>query len=212
MRHRVAGYKLNRDMEHRRAMWRNLAVSLFAHGQITTTVAKAKSVQPMVEKIITLARQDTLTARRRVIRAIGNPYAITFDVKEVDPADVPEYKINRYGELVSGPRVVKKLFGEIGPKYKDRDGGYTRIVRLAKRRIGDGGDLCVLQLVGDEEGPQISGQYSRRRDKANRRMVYAAELRKARAAEASAAPKAATNDAVVDAPASTDGAAEEKSE
>ena len=75
------------------------------------------------------------------------------------------------GKLLDGPRLVKKLFDEIGPKYADRDGGYTRIIRLAKHRIGDATQLCVLQLVGDEEGPQESGQYSRRREAANRRML-----------------------------------------
>ena len=75
--------------------------------------------------------------------------------------------------------MVKKLFDEIAPRYADRSGGYTRIIRLGKHRIGDGGDLCVLQLVGQEEsGPQVSGQYSRRRDKANHRMEVAARLRK----------------------------------
>ena len=67
----------------------------------------------------------------------------------------------------------------IAPRYADRAGGYTRIIRLSQHRIGDGGDLCVLQLVGQEEkGPQVSGQYSRRREKANRRMEVSARLRK----------------------------------
>ncbi len=179
MRHRIAGYKLGRDTEHRIAMRRNMAIALLTHGQITTTLPKAKSVQPMVEKIITTAKRGTLAARRQVIKAIGNPLHVDFDVKAVDPAGVPKHKINRYGELVSGPRVVARLFEEIAPRYTDRPGGYTRIVKLGKHRIGDGGDLCVLQLVGGEDGPQVSGQYSRRRDKANKRMEFAAKLRKA---------------------------------
>ena len=87
---------------------------------------------------------------------------------------------NKYGEIVSGPKVVKTLFDEIAPKYADRTGGYTRIIKLAKHRIGDGTSLCVLQLVGDEDmsAPQVSGQYSRRRDKANKRMEFAAAKRK----------------------------------
>lgn len=184
MRHGMAGYKLSRDTEHRWAMWRNMTVSLFVHGQITTTLPKAKSVRPLAEKLITLARKGDLTARRQAMRLINNPYAVGFDVKAIDPAKVPEFKINRYGEIVRGPRILKKLFDEIGPRYKDRAGGYTRIVKLAKHRIGDGGDLCVLQLVGGEEGPQVSGQYSRRREKANKRMEFAAKLRKARSAKA----------------------------
>ena len=188
MRHRVAGYKLGRDTEHRSAMRRNMAIALFTHGQITTTVPKAKSVQPFVEKIITAARKGDLTARRRVLKAIGDPFIVNFDVKHDDAPD--NYQVNRYGDLVGGPRVVQKLFDEIGPRYADRAGGYTRIVRLASHRIGDGADLCVLQLVGDEEGPQVAGQYSRRRDKANRRMEFAAKLRKDNAQTAVAEPQA----------------------
>jgi len=175
MRHRVAGYKLGRDTEHRRALWRNLAVALFTHGQITTTLPKAKSVKPFVEKLITAARKGDLASRRRVIAKLQDRII----VKNDDDTDVVR---NKFGEVVSGPRIVKKLFDEIGPRYANRAGGYTRIIRLAKHRIGDGTSLCVLQLVGEEEsGPQVKGQYSRRRDKANRRMEIAAKLRKAKA-------------------------------
>jgi large subunit ribosomal protein L17 len=183
MRHKVAGYKLGRTASHRRAMWKNMAVALFTHGQITTTVPKAKSVQAFVEKLITLARKGDLASRRRVLQQIGDPYMITHD-------DDENITRNRYGEIESGPRVVKHLFEEIGPRYKDRDGGYTRVVRLGRSRLGDGGDLCVLQLVGSEEGPQVSGQYSRRREKANRRMDRAAQLRKAAKSDEAQAPAA----------------------
>jgi len=192
MRHRVAGYKLARTASHRRAMRRNMAIAFFTHGQITTTVPKAKSVQPFVEQLITLARQGTLAARRRLIQALGDPIMVKSD------ADAGVDR-NKYGELVDGPRLVKKLMEEIGPKFADRQGGYSRIVRLGKHRIGDASDLCVLQLVGSEEGPQVAGQYSRRRNKANRRMDFAAKVRKSRTesadagtatAEAPAEPKA----------------------
>lgn len=176
MRHRVAGYKLSRDHEHRRALRRNLAVALFTHGQITTTVPKAKSVQPFVEKLITAARKGDLASRRRVVAELQDRIMVKND------ADT-DVKRNKYGELLDGPRVVKKLFDQIARRYTDRPGGYTRIIRLAKHRIGDGSDLCVLQLVGEEEtGPQVSGQFSRRRDKANKRMEVAARLRKAKTA------------------------------
>jgi len=180
MRHRVAGFKLGRDTEHRLALRRNMAIALFTHGQITTTVPKAKSVKPFVEKLITAARKGDLASRRRVIKAIGDPILVDRDLKDADRKDlaVDGYKVNKYYELLDGPRVVSKLFADIGPKYADRQGGYTRIVRLGKRRLGDGTDLCMLQLVGDEEGPQVSGQYSRRRDKANRRMEFAAQRRR----------------------------------
>lgn len=161
-------------------MWRNMAVSLFTHGQITTTLPKAKSLKPLVEKLISAAKKGDLASRRRVIKALGDPIMIR---KETDD----EVKRNRYGEVVGGPKVVKVLFEQIAPKYADRTGGYTRIIKLAKHRIGDGASLCVLQLVGndDESGPQVSGQYSRRRDKANRRMERAAKLRKESAPAAS---------------------------
>jgi len=191
-----------------------MAISLFTHNQITTTVPKAKSVQPFVEKIITMARRGDLASYRRVIKAIGNPIIVDFDVKDVDRAErramkADGYVINKYGELLRGPKLVKKIFEEIAPRYTDRPGGYTRIVRLGKHRIGDGADLCVLQLVGDEQGPQVSGQYSRRREKANRRMEFAAKLRKARAADAEEAKpdveeEATTATAVEQAPPETE--------
>ncbi|MFG0251161.1 MAG: 50S ribosomal protein L17 [Phycisphaeraceae bacterium JB051] len=180
MRHRVGGFKLGRDTEHRKAMWRNMAISLLTHGQITTTVPKAKSLKPFVEKLITLAKKGDLASRRRVISQIGNPIMVKFD-------EDPDVSRNKYGELVDGPKLVKRLFDVIGPQFADRNGGYTRIVRLGKHRIGDAGDLCVIQLVGEESGPQVSGQYSRRRDKCNKRMEFAAKLRKG--AKAEAAPK-----------------------
>lgn len=207
MRHRVRGYKLGRDTEHRKAMWRNMAISLFTHGQITTTVPKAKSVQPFVEKLITLARKGDLASRRRVIQRIGDPFMVQSE-------DAEGVERNRYGEIVRGPRVVKHLFEEIGPRFADREGGYTRIVRLGKHRLGDGGDLCVIQLVGDEEGPQVSGQYSRRRDKANRRMEAAAQLRKGRteAAVATEEPADDAPEAGAEAPITQDSAEQEQSE
>lgn len=185
MKHRVAGYKLGRDTEHRRAMWRNMAISLFTHGQITTTLPKAKSIKPFVEKLITEARKGTLTARRNVIKELGDPILVDRDLKDYTRSELRAdgYKVNKFHELQDGPRVVAHLFENIAPRYTDRDGGYTRIVRLGMHRLGDGGDLCVLQLVGDEEGPQVSGQFSRRREKANKRMEFAAQLRKKDKAE-----------------------------
>ncbi|GAB4109368.1 MAG: hypothetical protein Kow00105_18070 [Phycisphaeraceae bacterium] len=189
MRHRVAGYKLGRKTNHRKAMWRNMAISLFTHGQITTTLPKAKSVKPFVEKLITAAKKGDLASRRRVIKALGDPIMVKHE-------DDDAVQRNKYGEITGGPRVVKVLFDEIAPKYADRNGGYTRIIKLARHRIGDGASLCVLQLVGaeDESGPQISGQYSRRRDKANKRMERAAALRKGESASAAAVAEPAANE------------------
>lgn len=131
MRHRVRGRHLSRTSEHRIAMRRNMASSLFEHGTIETTIAKAKEVKPFAEKLITLARKGDLAARRRAI-ALLNDRAI---FEEVD------------GDNVKKGTVIGKLFSEIGPKYLERPGGYTRIVKLAKRRVGDNTQLCLLQLV-----------------------------------------------------------------
>jgi len=168
MRHKIAGYKLNRDTEHRTALFRNLAAALFQHGQITTTLPKAKAVQPFVEKLITLARQGDLASRRRAIAKLQDRELIHV----VKGGDEPE--------RVEDKTLIQKLFDEIGPKYADRPGGYTRIVKLVTHRIGDGSDLVVLQLVGEEEkdAPTMKGRHSRRRQAQNNRTAYAAKLRK----------------------------------
>jgi len=137
MRHRVAGRKLSRTKEHRLAMRRNLVASLFEHETISTTIEKAKEVKPFAEKLITLARQGTLAARRRAISMLGN-------------RDIVEHE---EGGPVRKGTVVGKLFSEIGPRYLDRPGGYTRIIRLSLRRLGDNGELVLLQLVGADETP-----------------------------------------------------------
>ncbi len=211
MRHRIGGFKLGRDSEHRAALRRNLAIALFTHGQITTSIPKAKAVKPFIEKLITAARRGDLASRQRVIRELGNPIIADFDPTALDKNDLrvkksEGYTINRFREVEAGPRIVKKLFDEIAPRYADRPGGYTRLIRLGKHRIGDGTDLCVLQLVGEEtEGPQVSGRYSRRRDKANHRMDVAAKLRKAKSAKAakSEAPPPSA-DAAADSPGDED--------
>ncbi len=207
MRHRVGGYMLGRDGDHRRATLRNLAIALFTHGQITTTIPRAKAVKPLVEKLITSAKKgnaakeakDKLAYRRRIIQAIGNPFLVDRDLKDFDAKTLKAdgYIVNRYHELKDGPRVVKKIMDEVAPAMADRQGGYTRIVKLGKHRIGDGGMLCVLMLVGGEEGPQVSGNYSRRREKAHRRTEFAAKIRKATKAAAAteAAPAAPETEA-----------------
>ena len=135
MRHRIAGRQLSRTSEHRLAMRRNIVSSLFEHETISTTMPKAKEVRSFAEKLITLARKGTLAARRRAI-AMLNDRAIYTDED---------------GTMVKSGTVVGKLFSEIGPRYLDRPGGYTRIIRLSKRRLGDNGKVVLLQLVGQEE-------------------------------------------------------------
>lgn len=135
MRHRVAGRRLSRTSEHRLAMRRNLVASLFEHETISTTIEKAKEVKAFAEKLITLAKKGTLSARRRAIALLGN-------------RDIIEQEDNK---AVRKGTVIGKLFSDIGPRYLDRPGGYTRIIRLSLKRLGDNGQLVLLQLVGPEE-------------------------------------------------------------
>ena len=137
MRHRVAGYQLGRDRDHRKALRRNLTRSLFLHGKVVTTTAKAKATRPFAEHLITLAKRGDLAARRRVIALLGH-------------ADV-----------------VKKLFDEIAPSFADRAGGYTRVLRTyagkTLNRLGDNGQVSIFELVGREEKTPKPGKKSKRR-------------------------------------------------
>lgn len=116
MRHRNSGRKLNRSSSHRKAMFANLAGSLIVHEQVVTTLPKAKDLRPIVEKLVTLAKRGDLHARRQAV-----------------------------AELRSVP-VVKKLFETIGPRYKDRQGGYTRVLK-AGFRYGDSAPVAVIEFV-----------------------------------------------------------------
>ena len=93
-----------------------------------------------------------------------------------DLPDTSKIEFNRYGELRKAPRLVQHLFERIAPMFEDRDGGYTRIVKLDKHRLGVGTDLVLVQLVGREDGPQVGGGTSSRRKQADRRTAFAAKL------------------------------------
>jgi large subunit ribosomal protein L17 len=202
MRNRIQGRQLNRDSEHRTAMLRNLAAGLFEHGQIETTMPKAKAVQPFIEKIITIAKRGGLQARRQIEARMNDrmihAWVADSNVPDArkdnvyfDLPDASNIEFNRYGELRKAPRLVQHVMTAIADRYRDRDGGYTRIIRTGRHRLGDGGDIVVLQLVGEEEGPQIGGGTSTRRKQADRRTAYAASLRKSDsvAAEAEEVPE-----------------------
>ncbi|MHC5124068.1 MAG: 50S ribosomal protein L17 [Planctomycetota bacterium] len=131
MRHRVAGRHLSRTSEHRLALRRNMVASLFEHETISTTLEKAKEVRSFAEKLITLGKKGTLPARRRAIAMLNNRAIY----------------VEENGKRVKNGTVVGKLFSEIGPRYLKRSGGYTRIIKLPKCRLGDGGKLVLLQLV-----------------------------------------------------------------
>lgn len=200
MRHGRGGYRLGRTTAHRASTLRNIAAGLFEHGQVVTTVPKAKAVQPMVERIVTLAKRGDLASRRLVIARLGGDrkgFDWLYLPKKADDADkaavekvreqaaqffdLPEgskVERNRYGELRKAPKIVKHIFDHVAPRFKDRAGGYTRIVKLGKHRIGDASRLCLLQFVGAEDGAEIGGKPSTRRRKADKRTAFAAKLRK----------------------------------
>lgn len=116
MRHRVAGRQLKRDADHRRSLRRNLITDLFRHGKIRTTEAKAKAIRGQAEKLISLSKRGDLHARRQALR------------------------------VVRDPQVVEELFNTIGPRYGERPGGYTRLVRLGPRQ-GDAAPIVQLELI-----------------------------------------------------------------
>ena len=153
MRHRVAGRKLGRTSEHRLALRRNMVASLFEHETIATTIQKAKEVKPFAEKLITLAKKGTLPARRRAISLLTNRDIV----------------VHEDGKRVRKGTVIGKLFSEIGPRYLDRPGGYTRIIHRSLRRLGDNGQLVLLQLIGKDEGPKKKAKTAARKRSTGKR-------------------------------------------
>jgi len=119
MRHRNAHRKLSRNTSHRRALLRNLVTDLLEHGRLMTTLPKAKEVRPLAEKMITLGKRDNLHARRQV-----------------------QSYLMRDG-------IAKTVFDTIAPRFADRNGGYSRIIKLGNRK-GDGADLAIIELLGSE--------------------------------------------------------------
>ena len=139
MRHLKAGRQLGRNAEHRLALMRNLTIALIQHERIITTVEKAKEVRPFVEKLITLAKKGTIHARRLALAKLGPMGHARPMAHEEDEAKRDDRKI------------LKKLFDEIGPRFKDRPGGYTRIIKRHERRLGDGGRTAFLELLKEGE-------------------------------------------------------------
>ena len=121
MKHKVAGKHLNRNSAHRKALRMNFAVSVIKHERVSTTLAKTKALRPFVEKMITLAKKGDDSDRLHRIRT-----AVSY---------------------LQDKTAVKKLFDEIAPRFANRSGGYTRILRLADHRIGDGSDRAIFELV-----------------------------------------------------------------
>ena len=130
MRHHRAGKKLGRDASHRRALYANLASALIEHGRIKTTVTKAKAVKPLAEQMITLGRRGDIHARRQALAVLRSQ------------------------------DVVHKLFSDVGPRFADRPGGYSRIVKIGPRQ-GDSAEMVYLELV--DYAPPRTVEHPRRR-------------------------------------------------
>lgn len=140
MRHRKNTIKLNRTSSHRRCLFANMLKSLIDSGRIETTVAKAKIVKRYADRMVTLAKRNTLATRRRAIADLMIRYN-TLTPKEARAAkagDTSAYNTDR--------RVIRKLFEELGPRFSQREGGYTRIVKY-RRRLGDNAPTCILEYL-----------------------------------------------------------------
>jgi large subunit ribosomal protein L17 len=134
MRHKRSGFKLKRDAGSRNSLLKNLVTSVIEHERIVTTVPKAKAARPLVEKMITLAKRDTLHARRQAAAFLETPAS------------------------------VKKLFDKLGTRFGQRNGGYTRVVRLGWRK-GDGAEQAMLELVGSELVKRAAERAKRREER-----------------------------------------------
>ena len=134
MRHKYAGYKLKRTTGGRNALLRNLVTSIIDAERVVTTVPKAKAVRPLVEHMITLAKQDTLHSRRQAAMVLRTP------------------------------KSVQKLFDTLGTRFGQRNGGYTRIVRLGPRK-GDGAEQAMIELVGSELVKRAADRAKRREER-----------------------------------------------
>lgn len=119
MRHLISGHKLGRNPAHRRATLRNLVTNLIEKERIQTTLLRAKAARPLAERLITLGKRDSLHARRQA------------------------------ASFLQTPNATKKLFADLAPRFADRPGGYTRIIRVGWR-IGDGAELAILEFIGSE--------------------------------------------------------------
>ena len=140
MRHRKNKTKLNRTTAHKKALMRNLAKELIKHESISTTKEKAKELKKVFEPLVTLAKSDTLHARRLVLKELGLHHnSLTpKEARKAKAGDTSAYNIDRL--------VLDKLFKELGPRYKERPGGYTRIV-LSSKRVGDDAQTCFIECV-----------------------------------------------------------------
>ncbi|MFP4657454.1 MAG: 50S ribosomal protein L17 [Desulfonatronovibrionaceae bacterium] len=125
MRHRKAGKKLNRSTAHRKALYRNMLRSLLTHEKIKTTASKAKEISRQMDRLVTLAKADDLHSRRLAYKTLSNH------------------------------QLVKKLFDEVGPRFTGVEGGYTRVVKFAKPRVGDAAPMALVEFTRSSEGSGV---------------------------------------------------------
>jgi len=147
MRHRVDRRKLGLPSDQRRALLVNLTRQFIRHGYVRTTLGRIKELQRVVEKLITTAKEDTLVARREARRILVG-HSSSNPIPDSMLGKTPIEKINfmRASSTLTGEDLVKYLFDEVGPRFKTRNGGYTRITKIGTRR-GDGAQAAVLELV-----------------------------------------------------------------
>ncbi len=206
MRHRIHHRKLNRTSEHRTALMRNMAQNLIEHGRITTTLAKAKNLRPYIERLVTMAvrtrklagerdHAGALRVRRGIEQTLGDrgivpknhreTYSGMSDAQRAKTMKMASGRRHRTGEpkgrlAFTAESVIHRLVETVAPRFTDRPGGYTRLIRLADRRIGDHSQLAMLQFVGDEEAPVTLTKPDRtaRKRRADGRYALAAKCAK----------------------------------
>lgn len=139
MRHKVSGRRLGRSTGHRKALRKNLISDLFAHGEIVTTEAKARMLRPAAERIITIAKRGLAQNDNNAVHA-----------RRLVTARIARWRTIEDEAVYEEIDVVKKLFDEIAPRYADRPGGYTRMIKLP-RRLGDNAKMALVQLVEGSE-------------------------------------------------------------
>lgn len=208
MRHRVAGKQLSRTKEHRLALRRNMAQSLFEHGQIETTLVKAKQMRPWVERLITLARKargGSLAARQRLEMLMGDRAVIPAEHQEeydgmsdrdrtrvLRSRSGRRYRLGqpRAGQKWTAISIINHLITNVAGEFEGRPGGYTRVIKLGRVGKNDAALKAVLQLVGKEESPGTvtRPEKTARKRRTERRYAAAAKAlkRPARSAEPAA--------------------------
>ena len=185
MRHGVMGRTFARTAAHRKSMRRNLVQSLIEHGRIRTTLEKAKDIRRFAERLITLAINGSVSARQRalallndrsIIPAAGRAEYETMTDTQRDrvlrsgSGRRHRHSITKPGVSFTAESIIHRLFGDIGPKMKRRNerknaaGGYTRLIKIADRRLNDGGQLAILEFVGEDDAARSKGS-----DRTNRK-------------------------------------------